>query len=55
MSYNWFWMLWLAEHTSKSTQYRLSKFGRLTPKNIRDGEKIILKLIFLWNYVDGEL
>ena len=47
MSYNRFWVLWLAEHAPKSTQYRLNKFGRLTPKNIRDGENIILELLFL--------
>ena len=39
MSYNRFWMLWLAEHAPKSTQYRLNKFGRLTPKIIRDAQK----------------
>ena len=47
MSYVRFWVLWLAEHVRKSTQYWLNKFGPLTPKKITDGEKIILKLLFL--------
>ena len=37
----------MSEHVPKSAQYQLNKFGRLNPKNIRDGEKIILKLLFL--------
>ena len=37
----------MSEHAQKSTQYQLNKFGRLNPKNIRDGEKTILKLLFL--------
>ena len=37
----------MSEHAQKSTQYQLNKFGRLNPKNIRDEEKTILKLLFL--------
>ena len=44
---NGFWVLWLAEHAPKSTQYECNKFGRLTTKNIREGQKIIMKLLFL--------
>ena len=47
MSYNRFWVFWFAEHAPKSTQDQFNKFGRLTPKNINEGGKIILKLLFL--------
>ena len=40
MSYDQFWVLWLAEHAPKSTQYRLNKFFRLTLKNISSGKKL---------------
>ena len=47
MSYNRFWVLWLAEHAPKSTQYQFNKFDCLTPKKIRERAKIILRLLFL--------
>ena len=47
MSYNRFWVLWLAEHAPKSTQYQFNKFDCLTPKKNRERAKIILRLLFL--------
>ena len=47
MPYNRFWMLWLPEHAPKSTQYQFDKFDWVTPKNIWEGAKDILKLLTL--------
>ena len=37
MYYKQFWVICLAECDRKSAQYQFTKFGRLTPKNIREG------------------
>ena len=47
MSYIWFSMHWLSEHTPKSANYQFAKFAGLTVRNHREGAKIILKLLFL--------
>ena len=40
-------MQWLAEHAPKSQKYYFTEFWRLTARNISEGAKIILKLLFL--------
>ena len=52
MSYIWFWVHWLAEHTPKSSKYQFIKLAGLTVRNPREGAKIILKLLFLTSMAD---
>ena len=47
MSYVWFWVHWLAEHSAKSGEYRFTRFDRLTGRDPNEGTKIIQKLLFL--------
>ena len=47
MTYIRFWVHWLAEYAPKSGKHRFTKFGRLNPRDPKEGAKIILKLLFL--------
>ena len=55
MTYIWFWVHWLAEHTPKSGQYKFAKSCRLTGRDPKEGTKIVLKLLILtWRPVLGK-
>ena len=41
MTYIWFWVYWLTEHTHKSVKYRSTKFGRLTGRDPNDRAKAL--------------
>ena len=47
MSLIWFWVHWLAEHTPKSSKDQFTKHLWQTAGVIREGAKIILKLLYL--------
>ena len=47
MTYIRFWVHWLVEYAPKSGKHRFTKSGRLTPRDPKEGAKIILKLLFL--------
>ena len=50
MSYMWFWVHWLVEHTPKSVKYRFAKFGYLTGSDPKEKAKIILRYLFWEHY-----
>ena len=55
MTYIWFWVHWLAEHTPKSGQYKFAKSCRLTGRDPKEGTIIVLKLLILtWRPVLGK-
>ena len=47
MTYVWFWVHLLAQHTPKSVEYRFNKFAGLIGRDLKEGAKIILQLLFL--------
>ena len=56
MTYIWFWVHWLAEHTPKSGQYKFTNSCRLTGGDTKEGAKIVLKLLILtWRPVLGKI
>ena len=40
-------MHWFLEHTTTAANYQSAKFGRVSARDPREGEKIILQLLFL--------
>ena len=47
MTYIWYLLHWLAHHGLKSAEDQATKLDRLTGRDIVQGAKIILKLLFL--------